>query len=77
MARDFSECPDPENFEPYEIQATGKRYMARKNGCLFCESCTDIFCDATNGIYMIICDKELNTDVGMSGECGWFKRVEQ
>lgn len=35
----------------------GLIYRMPKNHCVFCEHCTDIFYDYTNGPYMFICDK--------------------
>lgn len=36
--------------------ANGFSYQCPDNSCLFCDHCTDIFYDYTNGPYMIICD---------------------
>ena len=34
----------------------GKTYLIPENFCAFCEHCTDILFDHTNGPYMFICD---------------------
>ena len=74
MAHDFNECPDPENFKKFEC-LNGHTYMARKTSCLFCERCDDIFCDY-HGIYLITCNKGLDTEEGMQGTCDCFKEEE-
>ena len=40
---------------------------------MFCDHCTDIFWDYTNGPYMIICDIDIDpTDGGYDGTCRSF-----
>lgn len=65
----------PEGWKIYEL-SDGRKYVARKNSCLFCSHCSDIFYDYTNGIYMLICDIEKNIEKGMSGKCKDFKEVK-
>lgn len=43
---------------------------APDNCCLFCEHCTDVFFDYTNGPYMFLCDKGHGGDWNT---CGDFK----
>ena len=57
--------------------ANGKRYLAKPNSCLFCEKCTDVFCDYTNGPYMMVCRDDRETIAGMNGLCSWFKGEEK
>ena len=40
--------------------ANGSEYQCPDKACVFCDHCSDIFYDYTNGPYMIIC--ELNKD---------------
>ena len=35
----------------------GKIYMLPKDHCAFCDNCTDIFFDYTNGPYLFLCNK--------------------
>ena len=53
--------------EYYEVKA-------HKNSCFFCEHCTDIFFDYTNGPYMFFCLKDHDdvTDYLING-CPDFK----
>ena len=50
---------------------------AHPRGCLFCEHCTDVFFDYTNGPYMFICEKQDGendpTDKGFCGQCEMFE----
>ena len=71
MARDFSECKDPENFKLFQL-VNGRKFMARKNGCLFCTHFDELLYDS-HGIYAIFCDCSFDTDIGMSGQCANFK----
>ena len=41
--------------------------------CLFCEHCTDVFWDYSNGPYMIICDIG---EEQYRGNCIYFKETE-
>ena len=45
-----------------------------ENSCFFCQHCTDIFFDYTNGPYMFICDKDADTMKGYDGQCKLFKK---
>lgn len=50
----------------------GKTYYAHKNSCLFCNHCSDIIFDFTNGPYMFMCDlylDETNVDKSFEGKC--------
>ena len=40
--------------------------------CVFCEHCESVFWDYTNGIYMLICELDADTDVGAEGKCKEF-----
>ena len=51
----------------------GKTVFAHSKACLFCDHCTDIFWDYTNGPYMICCELELDSQNGFRGECPSFK----
>lgn len=44
-----------------------------ENSCFFCQHCTDIFFDYTNGPYMFICDEDADTIKGCDGQCKLFK----
>ena len=48
--------------------------MAHPKACFFCDHCTDIFYDYTNGPYMFICDKDHNDEIqrGLAGKCPDF-----
>jgi hypothetical protein len=46
-----------------------------ENSCFFCQHCTDIFFDYTNGPYMFICDEDADTMKGYDGQCKLFKEV--
>ena len=48
------------------------RCKAHPRSCLFCDHCTDIYWDYTNGPYMVCCDIEGDTMLGSRGECGFF-----
>lgn len=50
--------------------ANGKVYKVPDNHCLFCEHCTDILYDYTNGPYMCFC--ELNYENSGDGACKHF-----
>lgn len=66
----------PDGFELYTIQATGKQYVARSDGCMFCKHLSDVYWDFTNGIYMIICEHYRDIEKGLAGKCKLFKRGE-
>ena len=51
--------------EYYSVQAA-------ENSCFFCQHCTDIFFDYTNGPYMFICDEDADTTKGYDGQCKLF-----
>ena len=48
---------------------TGRKFNVAD--LLFCDNCTDIWYD-WNGPYMIMCNKDLPTDVGFKGQCKEF-----
>ena len=48
------------------------RLMAPSTCCLFCEFCTDVFFDFTNGPYMFMCARDGDTEAGAAGECPLF-----
>ena len=52
--------------EYYSVQAA-------ENSCFFCQHCTDIFFDYTNGPYMFLCDEDADTRKGCDGQCKLFK----
>lgn len=49
---------------------------AHKRSCFFCEYCTEIIWDYTNGPYVFFCGKEADTDDGVFGRCPEFKEKE-
>ena len=52
--------------------ANGRTYLLPENHCAFCEYCTDIFFDYTNGPYMFICELcEIDYE-----KCNSFKEVK-
>lgn len=66
------------------------RYTLPDYACVFCEHCSDVFWDYSNGIYALICDKDNlmhicsnGTLVGhinngnLSGKCRDFKEDKQ
>lgn len=57
----------PDGFKLFEMEC-GRKFVARENSCLFCNNCTDIFYDSS-GIYMIMCEKYLDTEKGIGGNC--------
>ncbi len=66
----------PEGYAIYTLQSTGKQYVAPDSCCLFCNNCTDTIWDYTHGLYMVICGKEFDIDIGMSGQCFGFEKEE-
>ena len=52
--------------------ANGFTYEIPDNFCVFCEHCTDIFYDYTNGPYMFICDIGKEYDA-KNFECKYFE----
>lgn len=48
-----------------------------EKSCLFCEHCTDVFWDYTNGPYMLVCDVGADTASGARGECAAFIEEEK
>ena len=52
------------------------RLKAHPHSCFFCDNCTDIFYDYTNGPYMFFCAEELDIDTGLSGSCKQFSEVD-
>lgn len=57
----------------------GRSYEAHERSCLFCEYCTDVFWDYTNGPYMLICEHPETDDRSKeqafsAGKCEKFKQ---
>ena len=46
--------------------------MAPPTCCLFCDHCTDVFWDFSNGPYMFLCNAGMDTDDGAAGRCAGF-----
>ena len=46
--------------------------MAHERSCLFCEHCSDVFWDYSNGPYMFLCDAGGDTKGAMNGGCSKF-----
>lgn len=42
--------------KPFNCE-NGKTYLMPDTSCVFCNHCTDIFYDYTNGPYMFLCEK--------------------
>ena len=57
-------------FRKYECEYYS--VMARPTSCFFCDHCTDIWFDYTNGPYMFYCDIDKNTAEGIAGKCKSF-----
>jgi len=55
-----------------EYECEYYRLKAHPRSCFFCDNCTDIFFDYTNGPYMLFCSVDADIDTGMRGECGKF-----
>lgn len=59
----------------------GRKIGAHKHSCLFCNHCTDIFWDYTNGIYALVCGikwnnaENMNKHINLSfrGKCKSFE----
>ena len=51
----------------------GFTYKMPENHCVFCDHCTDIFCDFTNGPYLCLCDLG-HDDFEI---CGMFESEEE
>ena len=65
----------PEGFQIYET-STGRKFVGRKNGCLFCNHCSDIFYDY-NGIYALVCNTDKDIENGIQGKCEkWTKKKD-
>lgn len=47
--------------------------LCDEKDCVFCEHCTDIFWDFSNGIYLRICELEKEQ---INGNCEHFKEVQ-
>lgn len=53
--------------------------------CVFCDHCTDIYYDYSNGPYIFACeldegksvDDDFHTDNGAVGKCEWFMEGEE
>ena len=46
---------------------------APARSCLFCEHCTDVFWDYTNGPYMFLCDVNADVEAAFANRCGSFE----
>ena len=55
----------------------GRRYFCDDRCCLFCSHCTDVFYDYTNGIYLLFCNIEKDTERGWEGKCDFFEEDEE
>ena len=66
----------PKELDPDITYSTYKceyyEVMAPINSCYFCQHCTDIWFDYTNGPYMFLCLKEADTQQGIQGKCEQF-----
>lgn len=51
----------------------GVKVIAPDNSCLFCNHCTDIFWDYTNGIYDTYCELDKDIEKGAKGLCKNFE----
>ena len=51
--------------------------MAAENSCFFCQHCSDIFFDYTNGPYAFICTEGVPTSAGLKGRCNLFKEEKE
>lgn len=59
-----------------EFKGEGYTVMAHPKSCFFCEHCTDIIYDYSNGPYMFICNNNIDSDhieLGLKGMCDNFK----
>ena len=73
--------PDDPKLREYileDLPNCGFRILTLPNTCFFCEKCTDIFWDYSNGPYMFTCEEEQKIDVdlvkeGLIGDCKYFK----
>lgn len=69
--------PDHKIFE----LSDGRKFGAHKHSCLFCDHCSDIFWDYSNGIYAIRCAKNwdsaneeyLQIKLSFRGKCDFFR----
>lgn len=57
-----------DELRPFKCDS-GQIYLFPQNHCVFCDHCTDLFYDYTNGPYAFSCDLELNDHE----TCGQFK----
>lgn len=73
--------PDHKVFE----LSDGRKFGAHKHSCLFCNHCSDIYWDYSNGIYAINCDKNWNNEdirtehiksAFSNGKCEFFNESE-
>lgn len=60
-----------------EYECEFYKLKAHPRSCFFCDNCTDIFFDYTNGPYMFFCAVDGNTDTGLSGLCEQFSEVDE
>lgn len=61
----------PKGYKIYVFE-NGKKVAAREKSCLFCKHFTDMFCDFAGNVYLILCDKFLDTGKGLKGECEFW-----
>lgn len=60
---------------PYVIDdpLTGRRtYKCPHKACVFCDHCTDVWWDYSNGPYMMVCEIRGDVERGFIGECEMF-----
>ena len=52
----------------------GASWRCPPKACMFCDHCTDVWWDYTNGPYMVSCDLKLdpNESGGYEGKCEQF-----
>lgn len=59
-----------------EFKGEGYTVLAHPKSYFFCEHCTDIIYDFSNGPYMVVCNIEFDSDhidMGLKGMCDKFK----
>ena len=52
------------------------RCKCPEKACVFCDHCTDVFWDYTNGPYMVFCDISADTEKGFVGHCELFEETK-
>ena len=59
-----------------EFKGEGYIVLAHPKSCFFCEHCTEIIYDFSNGPYRFVCNIEFepsHIDMGLKGMCSKFK----